>query len=237
MDKDDKIRYSRMLSMPEISESEMEKLAEGRVLVIGAGALGSLCSMYLAGAGVGHISIAEFDTIDISNLQRQLFYETSQAGVPKLDIIVKRIKALNPTIQITPIPKMITEKVAEELFPKYDFIVDATDNASSKSMTDKVGQKSGSHYCIAGVVGFRGQVMSSSPGHISYSEIFAPEGVCSGVMPCSVQGVMGPAAGVMACIQASETIKHLTGVGEMLYDRLFSIDLASMVSQTFVLSK
>lgn len=237
MNKDEKIRYSRMLSMPEISESDIDKLSCSKVLVIGAGALGSLCSMYLAGAGVGHISIAEFDTIDISNLQRQLFYETAQAGQSKLDVITARLVALNPLIEIDRIPKMITEKLAGEIFQNYDFIVDATDNASSKSMTDKVAQKVGSYYCIAGVVGFRGQVMSSGPGHISYSDVFAPEGVCSGVMPCSVQGVLGPAAGVVACIQASETIKHLTGVGEMLYDRVFSIDLATMNSQTFGLSK
>lgn len=219
-----------MISIPEIGIDGVERLKKARVLIIGAGALGSLCAMYIAGAGVGEVIVADYDTIDISNLPRQLFYTTGETGESKAITLVKKIKALNPECNALAISKMINQSNAKEIVRDCDFIVDATDNPASKFSTDKVCKELNLHYCIGGVAGFRGQVMSSGPGYISYSQIFSSEGVCTGVSPCSVSGVVGPAAGVIACIQAAETIKHITGVGDMLYNKLFSIDIATMQS-------
>ena len=225
-----------MISIPEIGSKGIEKLRMSKVLLVGAGALGSLCAMYLAGAGVGNLTIAEFDTIDISNLQRQLFFTTSQAGESKLEVICKRIKDINPGVNVLGLKKMITSSIALEIFPKFDFIIDATDNPHSKMMTDSIATQCGKFYCIGGVSGLKGQVMCSGPGFTTYSEIFNPEGVCQDMMPCSINGVLGPVAGIISCIQACETIKHLTGTGEMLLNRVLIFDAATMQCQTLSLS-
>lgn len=224
-----------MISIPEIGSRGMETLQNSKVLLIGAGALGSLCAMYLAGAGVGNITIAEFDTIDISNLQRQLFFTTSQAGESKLEVICQRIKDLNPNVNVQGINKIITTSIALEIFPEFDFIIDATDNPHSKMMTDNIATQCGKFYCIGGVSSMRGQIMCSGPGYTTYSEIFNPEGICSDLMPCSINGILGPVAGIISCIQACETIKHLTGTGEMLLNRVLIFDAATMQCQTLSL--
>lgn len=232
MNDDSKLRYARIIAVPEIGAAGMAKLAKGRVGIIGAGALGSLCAMYLAAAGVGEITIADFDTIDISNLQRQLFFETGQAGYFKIEIISSRIIKLNPNCKVHVHKEIITPANINRIFKDLDFIVDATDNPRSKSMTDDYCYSSGTPYCIGGVSEFRGQVMSWQPGCARYSEIFDPQQTCTGFTPCSAGGVIGPVAGVIASMQASETIKHLTGAGEMLFNKIFIIDLLSNSSST-----
>jgi related to thiamin biosynthesis protein (thiF) len=228
MTEEERIRYARMIAIPEIGMKGVEKLKKSHVFITGCGALGSVVAMYLAGAGVGKITIADFDTIDISNLQRQLFYATSDAGKSKAHTLAKRLSALNPECDIECIDSIITETSAPALFSQCDFIIDATDNPTSKFVTDKICHELGKPCCIGGVAGFTGQVMSWSPGHVGYSDIFCPESVDSGFTPCSIGGVLGPAAGVIACCQASETIKHLTDAGEMLFDKVFFIDLLTM---------
>ena len=233
MNQEELIRYSRMIAIPEIGREGVEKLQNSKVMIVGCGALGSICAMYLAGAGVGEITIADFDTIDISNLQRQLFFESAQAGKSKAEALVERMRALNPMCNVICLKEMITSDSAKNLFADKDFIIDATDNPSSKTMTDEVCRKLGVPYSIGGVAGFKGQVMSWNPGCAGYSDIFSPESVNSGFTPCSLGGVLGPSAGIIACIQSSEAIKHLTGAGEMLYNKIFMIDLLSMESHTF----
>ncbi len=220
-----------MIAIPEIGSSGMVALRSSSVFITGCGALGSVVAMYLAGAGIGKITIADFDTVDISNLQRQLFYSTSDVGKSKALTLTARLKALNPDCKIECIDTLITEASARELYSLCDFIVDATDNPASKFVTDKICHELGKPCCIGGVAGFSGQVMSWSPGHTGYSDIFYPQGVNSGFTPCSIGGVFGPAAGVIACCQAAETIKHLIGAEEMLYDKIFTIDLLTMQSR------
>lgn len=222
-----------MIALPEIGREGINKLNKAKVMIVGCGALGSVCAMYLAGAGIGNIIIADFDTIDISNLQRQLFYETAQAGKPKAETLAEKIVALNPECTVKCINNIVTGSSADSLYREVDFVIDATDNPSSKTMTDEICTLLGKGYCIGGVAGFKGQIMSWKPGCARYTDIFSPQSVCSGMSPCSAGGVIGPIAGIIACIQASETIKHLTGVGEMLYNKVFMIDLLTMQSQLF----
>ncbi len=188
--------------------------------------------MYLAGAGIGTIKIVDYDTIDISNLQRQLFYDSSQLGQSKVVTLNTRLRQINPDCEIIAEEKIITEKNVRGFFGESDFIVDATDNPDSKFLTDRICHEMGIGYCIGGVAGFRGQVMSWRPGAIRYSDIFSREEVSGSLTPCSIAGVLGPAAGVVASCQASETIKHLSGCGEMLYNKLFTIDLLDMSVNT-----
>lgn len=230
LSEEENIRYGRILSISRIGEEGMRKLRHGRVMVVGCGALGSVAAMYLAGSGVGKIGIADFDTIDISNLQRQLFYEEKIVGSPKAEALAERINSLNSGVSLEIYKCLINEDKARSIFNEYDFIIDATDNPSSKFMTDKVCRELGKPYCIGGVREGEGQVMSWHVGSAPYSEVFSSPVCTGGFTPCSICGVLGPAAGVVASIQASEAIKHLTGAGEMLYDKIFTIDLFSMSS-------
>ncbi len=231
MTEEERIRYARMIAIPEIGRAGMERLRNSHVFIMGCGALGSVCAMYLAGAGVGKISIADFDTIDVSNLQRQLFYSIDDIGMSKSETLAEKMHALNPDIEIEIHKILVTTTTARHLFRDCDFVVDGTDNPVSKLMTDRICRDIGKPYCIGGVSGWSGQVMSWKPGHAGYEDIFNPGEAGSGFTPCSLNGILGPAAGIIACCQASETIKHLTGEGEMLHNKIFTIDLLSMHSQ------
>lgn len=220
-------RYSRLESLPGIGREGISALAGARVLVVGCGALGSMAAMYLAASGVGTIGIADFDTIDLSNLQRQLFFDESTLGHGKAATLAKRMLALNSSIDVEIIPKLVTREIAEEIFPRYDFIIDGSDNPATKLLTDEISLKTGVPCCIGGVREFAGQVMSCKLGAIRYKDVFG-EAPDAGIAPCGMAGVLGPAAGTVACVQAAETIKHITGCGDMLYNRLFVIDLLTM---------
>lgn len=222
-----------MISLPGIGTEGVEKIRKGRVMVVGCGALGSLCAMYLSATGVGTVGIADFDTVDISNLQRQLFFDEQCLGSPKCATLAARIHAINSETTVNEYPEMINESRAVEIFADYDFIIDGSDNPSTKHMTASVCQRLGIPYCIGGVREFGGQVMSWAPGHAGYDELFGETPSCSGFMPCSVAGVLGPAAGVTASVQASEATKHLSGCGKMLYDKLFTFDLATVAANVY----
>ncbi len=220
------MRYSRLEALDGVGEKGIEKLKNGRVFVIGCGALGSMAAMYLAASGVGKIGIADFDTVDLSNLQRQLFFDESNLGQSKSSVLKHRMRDINSEIEINEYGTLVNEKLAMEIFPDYDFIIDGSDNPSTKHMTSCLCEKLGKPYCIGGVRQFGGQVMSWARGHAGYKDLFGDIPECTGLLPCSVGGVLGPAAGVVASVQAGEAIKHLTGAGKMLYDKLFTFDLA-----------
>lgn len=228
-------RYARLEAIEAIGREGVEKLRNGKVFIIGCGALGSLCAMYLAASGVGTIGLADFDTIDATNLQRQLFYSEDTVGASKIEQLAERLLSLNSETTLHLHKEMITPAKAERIFPDYDFIIDGSDNPSTKLMTSRVCESLGVPYCIGGVESFSGQVMSWSPGHTGYKELFGEIAACSELLPCSIAGVAGPAAGVVASYQASEAIKFLTSAGTMLYDRLHTFDLLTAASDTLIL--
>ena len=211
----ERIRYSRQIAIPEIGIEGQNKICNSKILVIGSGALGSMVSMQLAGAGVGTLGICDYDNIDISNLQRQFFFKSSEAGISKADIIAQRANELNPTIKIKTFNSFITSKLALDIFPSFDFIIDATDNPESKRMTGKISGETDKPCCIGGVREFGGQIMTFLPTDPRFEEYFG-EATGDGFLPCSLGGVMGPAAALCASIQASETLKYVVGAGELL---------------------
>lgn len=224
MDKAARIRYSRQIALPQIGKEGQERLLNSRVLIVGCGALGSMVAMQLAGAGVGVIGIADFDNIDISNLQRQFFYTTEEIGLPKTSILERHIKALNPEIKVVPYNEMLTVKKCKVIFQEYDFIVDATDNPESKRMIGTVAKEAGKPCCIGGIQNFSGQVMTLLPSSSRFEEFFG-NASSEGVLPCSLGGVFAPAAAICASIQASETLKYLTQSGNLLTGQLLSFNL------------
>ncbi len=227
------MRYSRLEGLDGIGSEGMEALRNGSVLVVGCGALGSMCAMYLAASGVGRIGIADFDTIDISNLQRQLFFDETTLGKSKCKVLGDRMRALNSDVTVEEHPMFVKDDSACDLFARYDFIVDGSDNPATKHMTARICEEGGLPYCIGGVREFSGQVMSWAPGHKGYAEVFGDTPSCQGFTPCSLAGVLGPGAGSVASAQASEAIKHLTACGRMLYDRLFVFDLSGFSANVF----
>ncbi len=228
-----KLRYSRLIAVEEIGREGVEKLMESRVLVAGCGALGSMAAMQLAGSGVGHIRIADFDTIDISNLQRQFFYQTSEAGYRKADILASRIADLNPSVDVEVLNCMIGRENAMDIVGGCDFVVEATDNHASMLLIDRICEEQGIACTLAGISEFGGQVMTCLPGGSRYRDIFPDAGGDEGIMPCSMAGVFGPAAAVAASIEAAEAVKYITGAGQSLAERMLVFNLADMRFDVF----
>lgn len=226
------IRYSRQISVPQIGREGQKKICESKVLIIGSGALGSMVGMQLAGAGVGKIGIADFDTVDISNLHRQFFFNTSEAGKPKAHILNDRMKGLNPEIEVNVYNKLITPEIASEIFSDYDFIVDATDNPESKKMTGEISRRIGKGCCIGGVRDFEGQIITLYPKDYTMEDYFGIPGA-DGFMPCSLGGVMGPAAALCASIQTAEVIKYIVGLKEKSTGGMVQFDLSTNTFRKF----
>lgn len=213
-------RYTPQMRLPEIGIEGQKRLTESKVLVIGCGALGSLLSMYLAGAGVGKLILADFDTIEISNLHRQLFYRHSEAGKPKATSLAESISMLNPDVFVQTLNEFITPEILKSLTADVDIIVDAADNPSTTYMIDSYCVERSLPYSTAGVRGWNAQIYTWMPEMPAYGEIVPENSGTGGVLPCSVEGIMGPTAGVAASIQASEVIKTLLGInkGNFLLD-------------------
>lgn len=225
-----KNRYSRNIAC--IGAEGQERLSAASVFVIGCGALGGQVAMLLAAAGVGRIGIADFDTVDVSNLQRQLFFAEADAGESKALRIGERMRALNSEIRVDVFRRMIRPSDGAAILADYDYIIDATDNPSTKYMTDSICREIGRPGCIAGVAGWKGQVMCvsgrSDDGSLSFADVFPPPAEDPSMLPCEVLGVMGAAASMIASVQASEAIKHILGAGRGLTGRVLCIDLLDM---------
>lgn len=220
----DKIRYSRQIAIEGFGEEAQKKLSAATVAVIGCGALGSMVAMQLAGAGVGCLVIADFDTVDISNLQRQFFFKNSDAGKKKVALMAESISALNPQVTVKTVDGIIGKSNSGEFLEGVGFVIDATDNPASKRIIEEICGEKGIPCCIAGVIGFHGQVMTIFPYSKKFSDVFLVD-ENAGFTPCSIGGVIGPAAALCASIQASEAIKCITGVGDILTDKLLTFDL------------
>lgn len=218
-----RLRYARNIVVPAVGREGQARLLEAKVMMVGCGALGSVVASYLAGAGVGTLHLADFDTIDISNLQRQTRYGEEDAGKSKVETLAAGLRGLNSDVNISAYNGLITRDVARRLFAAVDFVVDATDNPDTKYMIDEVCVELGKPYSMGGVLAFGGQVMTHVEGTARYSDFF-PQQSSGGFTPCSVGGIIGPVAGVIGSIQALEVIKYFTGAGNLLTDRLLYFD-------------
>ena len=229
-------RYQKNIQA--IGEDGQKKLSQASVFIVGCGALGGHLAMLLAGVGIGRIAICDQDTISISNLQRQLYFSEAEAGKLKVNIVGARMRALNSEIKVDINREFLTAENAVKLLEPYEFIVDATDNPASKYFIDELALKLKKPVCIGGVAGWHGQVSTAVPlpdGNTSarFSDFFPKqaEGLPS-ELPCDIEGVIGAASTMIASIQASEIIKYFTGQGEMLIDKLLTIDIKTLSFKT-----
>ncbi|HWQ11635.1 MAG TPA: molybdopterin-synthase adenylyltransferase MoeB [Roseiflexaceae bacterium] len=223
-------RYSRHLILPEFGMEAQRKLKQGSVLLIGTGGLGSPLALYLAAAGVGHIGLVDFDVVDESNLQRQIVHGTSTLGVRKTESGKRRLKDLNPHVEVTTYEAQITSENAFEIMRPYDVIVDGTDNFPTRYLTNDASVMLGKPNVYGSIFRFEGQATVFHPraGGPCYRCLY-PEPPPPGLVPsCAEGGVLGVLPGVIGTIQATEAIKLLTGIGETLVGRLMLYDALSM---------
>jgi adenylyltransferase/sulfurtransferase len=231
-------RYARHLILPEIGEAGQQKLKNASVLIIGAGGLGSPVSIYLAAAGVGRIGLADFDAVDISNLHRQILYGTSDVGTPKLDAARRRLHDLNPQIVIEAHQAAVTSDNALEMFRPYDVIVDGTDNFPTRYLVNDACVLLGKPNVYGSIFRFDGQASVFYARQGPCYRCLYPEPPPPHLVPsCAEGGVLGVLPGVIGTIQATETIKLITGAGEPLIGRLLLFDALQMTFRQMRLRK
>ena len=223
-------RYSRQTMLPGFGREGQEKLAASRVLVAGAGGLGCAATIYLAGAGVGHITVADADTVSLSNLQRQVLYGEHQTGLPKAHAAVERLHALNGSIELKAVPEFITAANAGALAAAHDLVIDCTDNFATRYLIDDACAAAGVPWVYGSIGEFGGQLsLFCGPSGTRYTDLY-PERELLCAAPRRTLGVLGAVPGVLGAMQAAEAVKYLLGMGESLDGRLFCIDLLTFQS-------
>ena len=224
-------RYSRQLLLPEWTEMAQLALRDASVLVIGAGALGSPVALYLAGAGVGRLGIADDDAVELSNLHRQLLHFTPDIGTPKVESAASKLRFLNPEIVVDPYQVRVDETNAPGLVEGQDLVIDCSDSFATRYAVNKACCDAEIDLVEGGVVGWNGLVMTIVPRRTSCYRCAFPT-VPEDAQSCAEAGILGPAAGVVGSIQALEALKFLTGAQAPLVDAFVSVDLATYETTT-----
>src|ERR1700749_3665277 len=226
---DEIARYSRHLILPEVGMEGQQKLKAAKVLCVGTGGLGAPLAMYLAAAGVGTIGLVDFDTVDASNLQRQVIHSTATVGKLKVDSAEIMLKGLNPHLNVVKHNTMLTSANALEILKDYDVIADGTDNFQTRYLVNDACVLLGKPNAYASIYRFEGQAsIFGAPDGPCYRCLY-PEPPPPGLVPsCAEGGVLGILPGVIGTIQATEAIKLILGIGEPLIGRLLMYDSLQM---------
>ena len=217
-------RYSRHLLLDGIGQEGQARIAQGKVLIVGAGGLGSPVALYLAAAGVGTIGIADGDTVDLTNLKRQVTHTTDDVGMAKVESAARKMRSINPDVKVVEINEFVDKPTLMKLAADYDIVVDATDSYKSKYTINDACVEAGKPFIHGGVLRYEGNVFTHVPGTADFRAIFGDEPTSAHVPTASEVGVLGTAVGVIGTIQATEVIKWLTGVGELLTDSILTFD-------------
>ena len=231
------LRYSRQIMLPAIDVAGQQKLLDSRVLLIGLGGLGAPVAMYLAASGVGHLVLVDHDQVELSNLQRQIVHDTNSIGMPKVESAKRRLTELNPDTKFTTIDHKLDREELVAQIRLADAIVDATDNFETRFLLNEVCFNEQKPLVSGAAIRTEGQVSVFLPGENNpcyrclYHEGETVEETCS------ENGVLAPLVGIIGSIQAMETVKVLTGIGETLNGRLLLLDAANMEWRTLNLKK
>lgn len=233
------LRYSRHILLPEIDVSGQEALLNSHILIVGAGGLGSPAAFYLAASGVGEITLCDGDTVDLTNLQRQIIHQTASIGLSKAHSAQKTLTGINPDIKITSLSAFANEDKLQSLVPKADAVIDASDNFTTRHNVNKACVTHKKPLITGAAIRFEGQVsvfdlrQSTSP---CYHCLYPIEGETED-MPCAMMGVFAPLTGIIGSIQAAETLKILLNIGKTLNGRLQLLDGLTMNWRTLRLYK
>src|SRR5689334_10496697 len=229
LSKDEILRYSRHLIIPEVGVEGQQKLKAARVLLVGAGGLGAPLGLYLAAAGVGHIGLVDFDVVDFTNLQRQVIHSTADVGRKKLDSAAEKMQAINPHVKITKHEVALSSENALEILKDYDYIVDGTDNFPTRYLVNDACVLLKKPNVYGSIFRFEGQAtVFAYEGGPCYRCLY-PEPPPPGLVPsCAEGGVLGILPGLIGVVQATETVKLILGTGEPLVGRLLLYDALAM---------
>ena len=242
MEQPDLLRYSCQIALPGFGESSQERLQKARVLVVGAGGLGCPAAQYLAATGIGTLGIADFDTVSIGNLHRQVLFTPEEVGLKKAVVACEKLQKQNPSIKLVPHELKVTAENILDLLQHYDVVLDGTDNFDTKYLLNDACVLAGKPLVYGAIYQYEGQVAvwnvlnedgSRSP---NYRDVF-PEVDASQVPNCAEGGVIPTLAGMIGCMQANEVIKLITQTGEVLAGKLLLLDAQSMRSRIIKVGK
>jgi len=218
-------RYSRQIILQQVGGKGQQRLLAARVLVIGAGGLGSPVALYLAAAGIGTIGIVDGDRVDVTNLQRQIIHHTCDIGVEKVESAAAKMRAINPDVEVRTYSQRVTAANIMDIVSDYDFVIDGTDNFAAKFLINDACCLAKRPFSHAGILRFEGQLTTILPGTSAcYRCVFHQPPPTNAVPSCSQAGVLGTVAGVIGCLQATEAIKYLLGIGQLLTDAILVFD-------------
>lgn len=229
---DEVVRYSRHILMPEVGSIGQRKLKNAKVLVIGAGGLGSPAALYLAAAGVGTIGIVDFDDVDLSNLQRQILHHTHDVGRPKVLSAKDGLYDINPFVTVIPHQIVLDSSNAREIVSQYDVVVNGCDNFATRYLLSDVAFWAKKPLVDGSILRFDGQATVFLPGHGCYRCLFPVPPPPGEVPSCAEAGVLGMMTGLIGSIQAIETAKLILGIGESLAGKLLVVDALTMDFRT-----
>lgn len=224
-------RYSRHIILKEVGVKGQKKLLNSKVLIIGTGGLGAPAAMFLAAAGIGTIGLVDFDAVELSNLQRQIIHLTKDVGKPKVISGKETINEMNPDVEVATYKEWVSSANIKDIIndKDYDFIIDGTDNFPAKFLINDACVLTQKPFSHAGIIRFQGQTMTYVPGHGScYRCIFENPPPPDAVPTCKQAGVLGVMGGIIGTIQATEAIKYVLGVGELLTGQLLTYDSLKM---------
>lgn len=218
---DEEARYARQIVIPQIGKEGQEKLKSSRVLIVGAGGLGSPAAMYLACAGVGTIGIVDEDTVSISNLQRQILHGSDSLGMKKVESAKQTLERLNPHVRVVTYDTKLTEELAQDIIAGYDLVVDAVDNLRTRYIVNDTCQELGKPLIEAGVMQFDGMILTILPGKGPCFRCVFPSPPPEDVARTPREmGILGPIPGIIGCMEAVEAVKVLLDIGSPLMGRL-----------------
>ncbi|ADC61453.1 HesA/MoeB/ThiF family protein [Allochromatium vinosum] len=228
MTDDDLLRYSRQILLPQFGIEGQERLRESSVLVVGLGGLGSPVALYLAAAGVGRLLLADFDRVDLSNLQRQILHTTDRIGLAKTESARRALQAIAPNVELIPVEVPLTSETLPELVGDVDLVVECSDNFATRFAVNAACRAACVPLVSGAAIRLEGQVtaFSGQPGGPCYRCLYPDEGTIDET--CTANGVLAPLVGIIGSVQAAEAIKILTGLGVPLFGRLLLLDASRM---------
>lgn len=214
-------RYSRQIILPNVGGKGQEKLLKAKVLIIGAGGLGSPAALYLASAGIGKLGIVDSDAVELNNLQRQILHTTNNVGKPKVDSAKERLNAINTDVEVVTYKTRVTSLNILEIIKSYDIIVDGSDNFPTRYLVNDACVLSKKPLSHGGIFRFDGQAITILPGESACYRCLFPEPPPPGLVPsCQEAGILGAVAGIIGVIQANEVLKYILGIGDLLTGKL-----------------
>jgi sulfur-carrier protein adenylyltransferase/sulfurtransferase len=237
LDPEERARYQRHLTLREVGAAGQEKLKAARVLIVGAGGLGSPAALYLAAAGCGTLGLLDFDRVDISNLQRQVLFDTAAVARPKADAGAARLAALNPAIRVVPHVLELKAANVREVLAGYDLVLDGTDRLATRYLVNDACVLMAKPLVSAAIHRFEGQLLTYVPERGPCYRCLFPDAAEAPVPNCAEAGVLGVLPGVMGTLQATEAIKLITGIGAPLIGRLLTYDALGMRFEEFRIAR